>query len=573
VRPATDVRSEQVEANKTQIGELAGNRLAPTWLVGDGEDCVALFRKGLAERELPPDTQADLIFTCPPYYDREVYSSDPRDLSCAASYDDFRTKYARALSLLRRSRASLTLTRLISRYKRMLSNAVSVLRDGYCVAIVVANVRAKDGRMLDLTGHTKCILDQAGCLLHEDAVLLEPNGTAPQEASSAVRGGKLVSVHQNLIVCTKGDTPLNAERVQALSIHPGPIADAASSKRAASSAPSGGGKKPKAAPSPADESVDVPPSVEVLPPTCFTVPPHAVRRFAALSTNEKLQLFQRVIESTDGRGVLRRAIVHQLEKLRDAGHAVPRDYGRCVDVCRAWALLDSSVTLRREERGAPDAVRVCGCEQCSGVFHCFLETRAGERIDPTAEQLILYGAATGAAQDFRVEPTPQARTWTVKVGDGKEQRIAECGDLVTLKAAVRELEQLDEDAAGCVTDLSLITPIEQHGVRWAKRDDLLGVNGARGTKAAAVLSLAQEAKARGVGVGLVVAASRVSTMLSRVARVCEHVGVPCRLHVSHSKELGVEEADAQQHGATLVKHNINRFKRRCGDRCATSPAA
>ena len=93
MRPAADVRSEQVEANKKQLGMLTGNPLAPTWLVGDGEDCVALFQQGLVERGLPSDTQVDLIFTCPPYHDREVYSTDPRDLSCAASYADFRAKY------------------------------------------------------------------------------------------------------------------------------------------------------------------------------------------------------------------------------------------------------------------------------------------------------------------------------------------------------------------------------------------------------------------------------------------------------------------------------------------------
>ena len=31
-RPAADVRPEQIEANKTQLGKLVGSKIAPTWL-------------------------------------------------------------------------------------------------------------------------------------------------------------------------------------------------------------------------------------------------------------------------------------------------------------------------------------------------------------------------------------------------------------------------------------------------------------------------------------------------------------------------------------------------------------
>ena len=169
-----------------------------------------------------------------------------------------------------------------------------------------------------------------------------------------------------------------------------------------------------------------------------------------------------------------------------------------------------------------------------------------------ADQLKLYGAVT-KAESYSVEPTGQARNLRVRVGDA-EQRIASF-DLVTLKAAVRELVALEETAAGCVADPAAVTPIEKVGNAWAKRDDRFSVHGARGSKARTMLAIAQDAKREGVGV--VVAASRDSTMLGRVARVCAHVGVPCRLHVSHSKTFSTEEEDAHAHGATLVKHNIS----------------
>ena len=120
----------------------------------------------------------------------------------------------------------------------------------------------------------------------------------------------------------------------------------------------------------------------------------------------------------------------------------------------------------------------------------------------------------------------------------------------------------EEAAAGCITDPSVITPILPYGNAWAKREDLFSVGGARGSKARTVLAIAQRAKAREVGV--VVAASRNSTMLGRVARVCAHVGVPCRLHVAHSKKRSMEEEDAFTHfthGSELVKKQNITFLR------------
>ena len=62
----TDLSKRQVESNMSQLGGLAGDKLAPTWLVGDGLDSVKLFKKGLKQRGLPADTKADIVFTCPP---------------------------------------------------------------------------------------------------------------------------------------------------------------------------------------------------------------------------------------------------------------------------------------------------------------------------------------------------------------------------------------------------------------------------------------------------------------------------------------------------------------------------
>lgn len=294
------------------------------------------------------------------------------------------------------------------------------------------------------------------------------------------------------------------------------------------------------------------PSQQPMQPGPFVVPASTVARFAALTPEARTQLIQRVVDATDGPDVWRPAICHQRVVLTRAGITCPAAYGRCLDACRAWALLDSSVTLRTEWRAAPDAVRACAARGCkrgckSELFHAFVVGSGGERLDPTAAQLPLYGTATSEEAGPAVEPTGMARIERVRVGDGREQRIAKA-DLLTLRAVCRAV--MNE---GCITDPAAITPIQALGDRiWVKRDDLFSCNGARGSKARSVLRLAEDARRRGVG--LVTGASRDSTMVGRLARVCQHAGVDCRIHVGRSNVLSVEEQDAVSHDAQLVKH-------------------
>ena len=105
----------------------------------------------------------------------------------------------------------------------------------------------------------------------------------------------------------------------------------------------------------------------------------------------------------------------------------------------------------------------------------------------------------------------------------------------------------------CFHDPHTISPVQQVGDIWIKREDLFECNGARGSKPRTALVIAQKAKERGVGV--IVAGSRNSPMCSRVARVAQKVGVPTRLHCAGSKKLSVEEQDAVRFGGTLVKHD------------------
>jgi len=81
-----DLREEQVNENKRQWDncQLNTKNGSVEWICGDSKDIVDL---------LGDNRRFDFLFSCPPYYDLEVYSDDKNDLSNLDSYDDFVEKY------------------------------------------------------------------------------------------------------------------------------------------------------------------------------------------------------------------------------------------------------------------------------------------------------------------------------------------------------------------------------------------------------------------------------------------------------------------------------------------------
>ena len=64
-----DLSGRQIEENRKQAAEICADN-QPVWIVGDSRNV----------QDLAPGSY-DLIFSCPPYRDLEVYSDDERDLS------------------------------------------------------------------------------------------------------------------------------------------------------------------------------------------------------------------------------------------------------------------------------------------------------------------------------------------------------------------------------------------------------------------------------------------------------------------------------------------------------------
>ena len=172
-----DLRREQVAENREQWSRvepvLPGGRPAPAWVEGDSTRL---------DDRLDAGARFDLVFSCPPYYDLEVYSDDERDLS-TLSWEEFLRGYREAI------RAS-----------------VARLRDNRFAVFVVGEVRDERGLYRNFVGETVRAFLDAGMSLYNEAVLVSPTGSVAVRIPRAFGPyRKLGKVHQNVLVFWKGD--------------------------------------------------------------------------------------------------------------------------------------------------------------------------------------------------------------------------------------------------------------------------------------------------------------------------------------------------------------------------------
>lgn len=164
-----ELRQEQCQFNSE-----ATSGMSATYICDDG--CNVF-------EHVEPDSQ-DLFFSCPPYYDLEVYSDLDRDASNQDTYEDF---YAIIDTAFER--------------------AVQCLRDNRFAVIVASDVRdKKSGGYYDFTGDIKATFRRCGLTLYNELVLLDAVGTARLRANRYMRNRKVVRVHQHVLVFYKGNT-------------------------------------------------------------------------------------------------------------------------------------------------------------------------------------------------------------------------------------------------------------------------------------------------------------------------------------------------------------------------------
>ena len=165
-----DLRQEQVNANYENAKEL---NCDPAWYCDDSRNL---------DKYIENDS-VDMLFTCPPYFDLEVYSDNPLDLS-TMDYKDFEIAY-----------------------QEIIQKGVKALKNNRFAVMVVGDIRDKDGYMVSLRDLTIKCFEKCGVRLYNDIIL------ATSLASASLRAGtpfslnrKITKVHQYVLVFYKGDT-------------------------------------------------------------------------------------------------------------------------------------------------------------------------------------------------------------------------------------------------------------------------------------------------------------------------------------------------------------------------------
>lgn len=124
----------------------------------------------------------DLLFSCPPYFDLEVYSDLENDASNQKEYKDF-------LKIL----------------DSAFSNAIKCLKDNRFAVIVCGDVRDKKGNYYRFPDHIKEIFESNGMPLYNELILIDPVGNLQMRVGKYMEHRKVGKTHQNVLVFYKGD--------------------------------------------------------------------------------------------------------------------------------------------------------------------------------------------------------------------------------------------------------------------------------------------------------------------------------------------------------------------------------
>lgn len=169
-----DIRKEQVDKN-TKILWDKGYRDAQ-FLHGNSIHIDDIF----TENSIDPTF--DLIFSSPPYYDLEIYSSGDGDVSNMGTYEEF-----------------------ITAYKEIFRKSISHLNDDRFVVVKVSEIRDEKGAYRNFVGDNIRIFRELGLHYYNEIILVNSVGTGALRARNTFSGRKVVRLHQNVLVFFKGD--------------------------------------------------------------------------------------------------------------------------------------------------------------------------------------------------------------------------------------------------------------------------------------------------------------------------------------------------------------------------------
>lgn len=122
----------------------------------------------------------NFCYTCPPYYNLEVYSDQEADLSNLPQYGSF----------LRELRESV-------------KQSFMALKPGSLSVWVVGNFRDKDGYLIHFNSDLIWIAKECGYKLHDEIIFWGASGNASQRCGQFEANRKSVRVHEYLVILKK----------------------------------------------------------------------------------------------------------------------------------------------------------------------------------------------------------------------------------------------------------------------------------------------------------------------------------------------------------------------------------
>ena len=173
-----DLREEQIKANvqnATEMGCMDSN-FPPTWTCGDSAKIDDILSSNKIKENF------DMIFSCPPYADLEVYSDRKEDIS-NMDYPQF-----------------------LEAYRSIIRKSCDKLKDNRFAAFVVGEVRDSKGFYRNFVADTIQAFLDCGLKFYNKIILLNVIGMSAMRAPGMFNvSRKVCKVHQDILVFFKGD--------------------------------------------------------------------------------------------------------------------------------------------------------------------------------------------------------------------------------------------------------------------------------------------------------------------------------------------------------------------------------
>lgn len=176
-----ELRNEQVESNIEQAKKIG---VSPEYIIGDSDEKL----DNITDR-------FDFIFSCPPYYNLEIYSDKKGELSNLESYKRFLIKY-----------------------ESIIKKSLDLLKYNRFACFVVGNIRDRNGLYLNLVGDTiNLFCKREKTNLYNDIILVNATGSLPMRIGKQFESNRKVGkMHQNVLVFYKGSDTQNIKKLNFL---------------------------------------------------------------------------------------------------------------------------------------------------------------------------------------------------------------------------------------------------------------------------------------------------------------------------------------------------------------------